>query len=300
MDGMLMDGMLLVDKPAGVSSHDIVARARRAARTKRVGHAGTLDPFATGLLVLAIGQATRLLPYLDAEPKVYEARIRFGSETDSDDATGLPTVTAALPDWSNLQDAIATLTGPIQQTPPSYSAKHVDGERAYKKARRGEDVELKPVEVVVHDWRVISHSDNSVDVVITCKGGTYVRALARDLGRALNSAAHCETLRRLQSGRCHVANAVESSSLERGAIADGNIALMSPLQAIQDMTHVVIDADAEMNIRHGRAIPAVDAGARAVLLGSDQRIIAIANRVEPNRWQPKVVLPLSDAAGDAA
>lgn len=295
-----MDGMLLVDKPAGVSSHDIVARARRAARTKRVGHAGTLDPFATGLLVLAIGHATRLLPYLDAEPKVYEARFRFGSETDSDDATGLTTVTAAAPNWTGLSAAIATLTGAIQQIPPSYSAKHVDGERAYKKARRGEEVALKPVDVVVHEWRVVSQSENSLDVVIRCKGGTYVRALARDLGRALNSAAHCETLRRLQSGRCDVSNAVESSSLERGAIADGAVALMSPLQAIQDMTHVVIDAEAEANIRHGRSIPAADAGARAVLLGSDQRIVAIANRMEPNRWQPKVVLPLGDAVGDAA
>lgn len=287
--------MLLVDKPAGVSSHDIVARARRAARTKRVGHAGTLDPFATGLLVIAIGQATRLLPYLDAEPKVYEARIRFGNETDSDDATGLPTVTAAPPDFSGLSAAIATLTGAIQQIPPSYSAKHVDGERAYKKARRGEDVALKPVDIVVHDWKIVAQTPETVDVVITCKGGTYVRALARDLGRALGSAAHCETLRRLQSGRCAVVNAVDSSALERGAIADGVIPLMSPLDALQDMQHVIIDADAEVHIRHGRSIPALVDGARAVLIGSGEEIIAIANRTETNRWQPKVVLPLGDA-----
>lgn len=287
--------MLLVDKPAGVSSHDIVARARRAARTKRVGHAGTLDPFATGLLVLAVGQATRLLPYLDAEPKVYEARFRFGFETDSDDATGLPTVTAALPNWDGLNAAIASHSGAIQQIPPSYSAKHVDGERAYKKARRGEEVALKPVDIVVHEWRIVAQSPDSLDVVITCKGGTYVRALARDIGRALGSAAHCETLRRLQSGRCDVSNAVDSAALERGAIVEGAVSLMSPLQAIQDMTHVVIDADAEADIRHGRSIPTVNDGARAVLLGADQRIIAIANRTETNRWQPKVVLPPGDA-----
>ncbi|MEO7998550.1 MAG: tRNA pseudouridine(55) synthase TruB [Gemmatimonadaceae bacterium] len=291
---MLLDGMLLVDKPAGVSSHDIVARARRAARTKRVGHAGTLDPFATGLLVLAVGQATRLLPYLDAEPKVYEARFRFGFETDSDDATGLQTLTAPLPDWEQLSVAVASLTGAIQQIPPSYSAKHVDGERAYKKARRGEDVALKPVDIVVHEWRIVSHTPDSIDVVITCKGGTYVRALARDLGRALGSAAHCETLRRLQSGRCDVASAVDAAALERGAIADGVVSLISPLQAIQEMTHVVIDANAEIDVRHGRSIPSVDAGARAVLLGDDQRIIAIANRTETDRWQPKVVLPLGE------
>lgn len=287
--------MLLVDKPAGTSSHDVVGRARRAARTPRVGHAGTLDPFATGLLVLAVGNATRLLPYLDAEPKVYEARFRFGAETDSDDATGLQTVTAALPDWSGLDDALNTLTGAIHQVPPSYSAKHVDGERAYKKARRGETVELKPVEIVVHNWQVLAETTDTLDVVITCKGGTYVRALARDLGRALNSAAHCETLRRVQSGRCRIDQTVAFDSLERGAIADGAVALMSPLPALQDMSHVIIDAALEADVRHGRSIEAVDDGARAVLLAPDLRIVAIANRTETNRWQPRVVLPAGDA-----
>ena len=291
-----MDGMLLVDKPVGVSSHDVVAQVRRAARTKRVGHAGTLDPFATGLLVLAVGPATRLLPYLDAEPKVYEARFRFGFETDSDDITGLPTVTAPLPDWTLLENAIASLTGAIQQTPPAYSAKHVDGERAYKKARRGETVELKAVDIVVHEWRVVNHTTGTLDVVITCKGGTYVRALARDLGRALKSAAHCDTLRRVQSGRCNVASAVALSALEPGAIADGQVALLSPMPALQDMTLVSLDADAEANIRMGRSIAANDEGTRAVLVNHDNRIVSIANRTDTNRWQPKVVLPLGDGS----
>lgn len=291
-----MDGMLLVDKPAGVSSHDVVAQVRRAARTKRVGHAGTLDPFATGLLVLAVGQATRLLPYLDAEPKVYEARFRFGFETDSDDVTGVATVSAPLPHWSLLPNAIASLTGAIQQIPPAYSAKHVDGERAYKRARRGEAVALKAVDIVVHEWRVVNQTTDTLDVMITCKGGTYVRALARDLGRALNSAAHCDTLRRVQSGRCNVTNAVALSALERGAVADGHILLMSPLPALQDMTLVAIDADAEANIRMGRSIVATHDGARAVLINHDGCIVSIANRTDTDRWQPKVVLPLGDAS----
>ncbi|MEP6833181.1 MAG: tRNA pseudouridine(55) synthase TruB [Gemmatimonas sp.] len=288
---VLMDGMLLVDKPAGVSSHDVVARVRRAAHTKRVGHAGTLDPFATGLLVLAVGHATRLLPYLDAEPKVYSARFRFGFETDSDDTTGLRTAEAPLPDWSTLEHAIASLTGAIQQIPPAFSAKHVNGERAYKKARRGETVELKPVSIVVHDWHVVSRSSDTLDVVITCKGGTYVRALARDLGRALNSAAHCESLRREQSGRCTVAGAVAYPLLERGSIANGHVALGSPLSALQEMAHVQIDAACEADIRLGRSVAASVDGARAVLLNHDHVIIGIANRTEANRWQPKVVLP---------
>ncbi|MGV3710689.1 MAG: tRNA pseudouridine(55) synthase TruB [Gemmatimonas sp.] len=288
----MTDGLLLVDKPAGISSHDVVARVRSAARSKRVGHAGTLDPFATGLLVIAVGQATRLLPYLDAEPKVYEARIRFGNETDSDDSTGLPTTTAAPPDLARLNDAIASLTGDIEQVPPSYSAKHVDGERAYKLARRGETVALQPVRIVVHDWRVVSHTADAVDVIITCKGGTYVRALARDLGRAMQSAAHCDTLRRVQSGRAHVRNAVAFTALDRGSIADGLVELQSPLEALQDMTLVTLTAEAERDIRLGRSIPASDAGERAVLVDSFQRIVSIANRTPTDRWQPKVVLPL--------
>ncbi|MBC8086128.1 MAG: tRNA pseudouridine(55) synthase TruB [Phycisphaerae bacterium] len=294
-DGVLLkDGMLLVDKPAGVSSHDVVGRARRAARTPRVGHAGTLDPFATGLLVLAVGNATRLLPYLDAEPKVYEARFRFGFETDSDDTTGAQTFSAPAPDWANLESVLAAFTGGLLQTPPAYSAKHVDGERAYKKARRGEAVELKAVEIVVHEWQVVDRTPDTLDVVITCRGGTYVRALARDVGRALNSAAHCETLRRARSGRCHLEQAVSSDALERGAIADGAVPLMSPLQALQDMTHVVITAELEADIRHGRSIAATDEGARSVLLRADSRIVGIANRTDDNRWQPRVVLPVGD------
>lgn len=287
--------MLLVDKPAGVSSHDVVAHTRRAAHTKRVGHAGTLDPFATGLLVLAVGNATRLLPYLDAEPKVYEARVRFGFETDSDDVTGLPTNSAALPSWDSLSSAIASLTGAIQQVPPAYSAKHVNGERAYKLARRGEEVELKPVDIVVHNWQIVHQTSDTLDVVITCKGGTYVRALARDLGRALGSAAHCETLRRVQSGRCHVANAVPLTLLERGAIAEGTVMLMSPLLALQEMTHVEINEAEKADIRLGRSIPAATEGARAVLVSADGNIVSIANRTADNRWQPKVVLPENDA-----
>lgn len=289
------NGLLLVDKPAGVSSHDVVGRARRAARTPRVGHAGTLDPFATGLLVLAVGNATRLLTYLDAEPKVYEARFRFGFETDSDDATGVPTVTAPLPDWTNLDRVISSFTGAQLQTPPAYSAKHVDGERAYKKARRGEVVALNAVEIVVHEWQVVAQTADMLDVVITCKGGTYVRALARDLGRALGSAAHCDTLRRMASGRCRIEQAVCFDTLERGALADGLIPLLSPLAALQDMTHVVIGAEVEADIRHGRSIAASEEGARAVLLRDDARLVAIAYRTDNNRWQPRVVLPSGDA-----
>ena len=136
-EGRPIDGILLVDKPAGMTSHDVVSVARRALGTRRIGHAGTLDPFATGLLVLLVGNATRLLPLLDGEPKVYEATIVFGSETDTDDVTGTVVATSALPDVARVADGIASLTGTIDQVPPAYSAKQVEGRRAYDAARRG-------------------------------------------------------------------------------------------------------------------------------------------------------------------
>ncbi len=291
----LLSGLLLVDKPVGVTSHDVVARVRRATNTKAVGHAGTLDPFATGLLVIAVGHATRLLPYLDDEPKVYEATFRFGFETDTEDATGIETKSAPLPDWSQLSSAIAALSGAISQIPPAYSAKHIDGERAYKKARRGEVVELAPVAITVHQWNVRERRPDALDVVITCGGGTYIRSLARDLGRLLKSAAHCQTLRRVQSGKCSVGSAIAFETLERGAIANGHINLQSPLFALQEMSKIVLSSDDEIHIRHGRSIEAPPNGVRAVLVDEHDHVVSIANRNEANRWQPRVVLP-ADAA----
>src|SRR5438034_1814806 len=168
------DGLLLVDKPAGVTSHDVVAIARRALGVKRVGHTGTLDPFATGLLVLLVGRGTRLVPYADTEPKVYDATIALGAETDTDDATGAVTRRAPLPRDAAMHEAIARLTGPIDQVPPAYSAKHVDGERAYSRARAGDPVTLEPVRVTVHAWSDVSITAGELRARITCGGGTYV------------------------------------------------------------------------------------------------------------------------------
>lgn len=299
------NGLLLVDKPAGVTSHDVVARCRRAVATKRVGHAGTLDPFATGLLVLGIGSATRLLPYLDGEPKVYDARFHFGYETDTDDVMGTATMSAQLPDWTHLQPAIDSLTGSISQIPPSFSAKHVNGERAYDMARRGDVVKLEPVVVTVHQWHITEHTSDSLTVTITCSGGTYIRALARDLGRLLHSAAHCDLLRRFRSGVCSVQNATPYAALERGALAGGLIQLQSPLAALQEMNVITLTPANELDIRNGRAIAAhldnaiaavtfnVTHSNRAVLVNESNDIVGIANLVEGNRWQPKVVLPAS-------
>src|SRR5688572_26688290 len=157
------EGLVLVDKPAGVTSHDVVAVARRALRERRIGHAGTLDPFATGLLVLLVGRATRLLPYLSGEPKVYEASIRFGFETSTDDLTGEPTVTAPPPALDAVRAALPSLTGALRQLPPAYSAKQVAGERAYDAARRGAPLALATVPVTVHAWNLGAFRDGELD-----------------------------------------------------------------------------------------------------------------------------------------
>ena len=217
-DASGVSGLLLVDKPAGITSHDVVDVARRAYAERSIGHLGTLDPFATGLLVLLLGRATRLASFIENEPKVYEATIRFGDETDTGDPTGDVIRTAGLPSRQAVLDAIPSLTGDIQQIPPEFSAKKVSGAPAYRAARAGESVVLAPVPVTVHEWRVASLTDNELNVSITCGGGTYIRALARDLGRACGSAAHLASLRRIRSGEFDVKSASTLDDLRRSPL----------------------------------------------------------------------------------
>ena len=205
--------MLLVDKPAGMTSHDVVQHVRRIYGERSIGHLGTLDPFATGLLVLLLGRATRLANFLDIEPKVYEATVGFGSETDTDDSTGTVIRSAPLPAEADIRVGLASLTGTISQIPPAYSAKSVDGTRAYDAARRGEPLELEPVEVQVNGWEVREIKADSLSATITCSGGTYIRALARDLGRLTSSAAHLTALRRTRIGPFDVQDAATLDSL---------------------------------------------------------------------------------------
>lgn len=206
-------GLLLVDKPAGVTSHDVVLRVRDIYGERSIGHLGTLDPFATGLLVLLIGRATRLATFLDTEPKVYDAVIAFGTETDTDDCTGAVNRRAPPPGEEEVRAAIATFRGVIEQIPPAYSAKSVDGVRAYERARKGEAVTLAPVSVTVHEVEVKELHADTLRALITCSGGTYIRALARDLGRAASSAAHLQSLRRIRVGEFDVSDAFSLDDL---------------------------------------------------------------------------------------
>jgi tRNA pseudouridine55 synthase len=198
-----------------MTSHDVVQQVRRIYAERSIGHLGTLDPFATGLLVLLLGRATRLANFLDMEPKVYEASIIFGAETDTDDSTGTAIREAPLPTEAAIRSAVRSLTGTISQIPPAYSAKSVDGTRAYDAARRGEPLDLKPVDVTVHGWEISGLDSGSLSATVTCSGGTYVRALARDIGRLTSSAAHLGALRRVRVGSFDVADAATLETLAK-------------------------------------------------------------------------------------
>jgi tRNA pseudouridine55 synthase len=196
-----------------MTSHDVVQQVRRIYAERSIGHLGTLDPFATGLLVLLLGRATRLANFLDMEPKVYEASITFGAETDTDDATGTVIREGPPPGEMAIRSALRSLTGTISQVPPAYSAKSVDGTRAYDAARRGEPLDLQPVDVTVHGWEIRALDSGHLSATVTCGGGTYIRALARDLGRLTASAAHLSALRRIRVGSFDVADAATLDAL---------------------------------------------------------------------------------------
>ncbi len=201
-----MNGLVIVDKPAGWTSHDVVGKMRRLAGTRKVGHAGTLDPMATGVLVIGIDKATRLLGHLALTEKTYDAVIRLGQTTNTDDADGEITSTTPAVDVAEdaLTAAVAALTGPIQQIPPQVSAIKIDGKRAYKRVRDGEEVELKSRPVTVYDFALgdLRAEGDLLDVTatITCSSGTYIRGLARDLGAALGVGGHLTYLRRTRVG----------------------------------------------------------------------------------------------------
>ncbi len=268
-----------------MTSHDVVARARRALGERRIGHMGTLDPFATGLLVLLVGRATRLAQHLDGEPKEYVAEVRFGAETTTDDLTGEPTREAPLPEAARVRAAIDSLTGTIEQLPPAYSAKKVDGERAYAAAREGRTVELRPVQVHVESWELLELSPAAARVRVRCGGGTYVRALARDLGRLAGSAAHLTALRRTASGPFRVEEAVPTDAL----VPDSSPPLLSPLAGLSAHQRRTLSSEELVRVTRGMQVPAEGAQERAALLDASDQLVALAERVG-DVWQPRVVL----------
>jgi tRNA pseudouridine55 synthase len=275
-----------------------VGAARRAIGEKRIGHAGTLDPFATGLLVLLVGRATRLLPHIPDEPKVYEARVKFGSETDTEDLLGAVTREAALPLRSELLAALEAFHGEILQTPPAYSAKRIDGKRAYELARAGEVVELKPVAIRVHRIEVTDLQLDAEGRVaeatmrVVCGGGTYVRSLARDWARAANSAAHLVALRRLATGPFRVEDAVSLEDLR-----EKRVTLRPALDALPGFPVQRLSDDELAKIVRGIDVAASVPGAWGALVRGDKdALVALCERrgnagdAGGERWQPRVVM----------
>jgi tRNA pseudouridine55 synthase len=277
--------VLLADKPAGVTSHDVVLAARRATGERRIGHAGTLDPFATGLLVLLLGRATRLLPYMSGDPKEYAATIRFGAETETEDLDGAVTRTAPPPDEDAARAVIPRLTGELEQVPPAYSAKRIAGRRAYDLARAGEAVALPPARVRVDAWRVVAWRGDEMDVVITCGGGTYIRSLARDLGRLAGSAAHLAALRRTRVGPFRVEDA---DTLD--AIRAGGARILLPLAALAGEPVQPLSAEEVGKVARGIDVEARVVGERGALVDAESgALVALAER-RGARWQPRVVM----------
>jgi tRNA pseudouridine55 synthase len=281
MPGSDPSGILLVDKPGGMTSHDVVSRARRALGTRRIGHAGTLDPMATGLLILGVGPATRLLTYIVGLDKTYEATIRLGVSTDSDDADGQVTATAdaASVAIADIAAQIAGLTGDIDQIPSRVSAIKIAGRRAYELARAGEDVELAPRRVTVSRFDVLDTRRAAdvvdLDVVVDCSSGTYIRALARDLGAALGTGGHLTALRRTRIGAFRVSDAVTLEGLESAALRTPALVAADVLGA------VAVSAEEARDLRHGKRVSDLGdrfEGARAAAIDPGGELVGIVER----------------------
>lgn len=274
-------GILLVDKPGGMTSHDVVARARRAFGTRKIGHAGTLDPMATGLLVLGIEGATRLLTFIVGLDKTYEATIRLGVSTDSDDADG--TVTQETDASSLPSDAISAaiepLRGAISQVPSRVSAIKVDGKRAYALAREGIEVELAPRDVVVSRFEVLAERREGravdLDVVVDCSSGTYIRSLARDLGAALGVGGHLTALRRTRVGPFGVEGAAVLDDLA------GTPLLTPAVVAEAVLGRFDVSADEARDLRHGKRLAGAAErlpGPRSAAIDPDGVLVGIVER----------------------
>jgi tRNA pseudouridine55 synthase len=271
-----VSGLVVVDKPAGLTSHDVVARLRRILRTRKVGHAGTLDPMATGVLVCGVGRGTKLLGHLALDTKAYTATIRLGATTTTDDAEGEvlettdPSAVAAVADAA-VAAGIAALTGPILQVPSSVSAIKVDGRRAYARVRAGEQVVLPPRPVTVSQFTLLARRGADLDVVVECSSGTYVRALARDLGAALGVGGHLTALRRTRVGPFRLDHARTLPELED---APGLSLPLADAVAVA-FARRDVDDEAATDLSHGRPLPGAGLPGTYGVFAPDGRVLAL-------------------------
>ena len=299
-----MHGVLIIDKPEGLTSHDVVNRIRRVLGTRRVGHTGTLDPFATGVMVVLIGQATRLAQFIDKDQKEYEATIRFGFETDTGDRTGSPKSKVQSPksvDREKLKTALRDLTGEIEQVPPMYSAKKVAGKKLYEHARRGETIERAAQRVFIDLLEIVDASrldaeDPQLMIRVVCSAGTYIRVLAEDIGREIGVGAHLAELRRVRSGRSMIGEAV---TLDELAAASDPSSLLLPVERIvEHLPSFTLPAARVERARNGLSTtlgvdPTFDDKAPIRMLDENGSLIAIGRyNAAENSIKPTVVLAI--------
>lgn len=305
-----MNGVLIIDKPAGLTSHDVVNRVRRILGERSVGHLGTLDPMATGVLPLVTGSFTRLAQFYLSSEKVYEGKIRFGFSTDTYDAEGEPTselMTVVL-QRHELERLAATFRGPIEQCPPPYSAKKVKGVRAYKLARKHQEVALNPVQVEIKEFEILNVEGDRAQFRARVGPGTYIRSVAHDLGKAVGCGAHLESLRRTASGEFALEDA---RTLEQVAAAAGNSSLVvketpssavvpdpfedffvHPRKLLPQFPSVTADEQSAARIRAGRPVnlPELSRARQVKVFAGQRDLIAIATRVAGTLFHAKIVL----------
>jgi tRNA pseudouridine55 synthase len=303
-----IDGVLLVDKPAGCTSHDVVEAVRRRLPGVRVGHAGTLDPFATGLLPLSLGRATRLTSWLIACDKVYQGWVRLGVATDTYDRTGRPLrePVAACVERARLEEVLRSLSGERLQTPPPYSAKKVGGVPLYRRARRGESVQAEPVRVRIDPIELLQTRADALEFRVTCSSGTYIRALAHEIGERLGTGAHLDSLTRLRCGEFHLRDALPLEALL--ALGDADlVARVVPLRALDlGLPPLRLSEEESLRLEGGQLLRVRESPAEVCrALRPDGDLLAIVVRQQRGagaapRWAPRVVFTHRRGPGRAA
>lgn len=289
-----ISGVLVVDKPVGLTSHDVVQVVRKGTNIRRAGHTGTLDPRASGVLVILIGPAVRLSEYVSASDKRYQAILRLGATTDTYDAEGKITSSRPVEHITEAQfeEALQKYVGKIEQVPPPYSAVKVKGRKAYEMARQGEEVDLAPRTITVYSLELLEWAPPEAVIDVYCSSGTYVRSLAYDLGETLGCGAHLVGLRRTKSGRFTLRDAVPLRKL-KDAFEDGTWYqyLIPAAEALSDWPAVELSEEEIDNIRHGHRVPAQpDSPIQARGISSMGELIALLDfDAETNEWQPKKV-----------
>ena len=309
-----MDGILIIDKPEGFTSHDVVARVRKIFKTKRVGHTGTLDPFATGVLVLLLGKATRLAQFLDKDIKEYIATVKFGFETHTGDKTGVPSAECGMrneeiaevlkkTDWDSI---LSQFKGEIEQIPPMYSAKKIEGKKLYELARKGIEVERKPAKITIHELDLVESDANrsepgavatgfltdSVRIRVACSAGAYIRTLAEDIGRRLGIGAHLIDLRRTRAGKFDIFQSISIERLEE--MPNPSNSLLPMTEAVSHLPQIVLNADRVEKTRSGlstRLEEMLESKAAVQMLDGAGGLVAVGFYNESDKTvQPKVVL----------